>query len=404
MTAIGLFVAVPAVIGYNWLLRRNKQAAREDEALRRRPAHVPGRRQTHRHVGAVAAGTRSRRGTRHRVTCVTRLAGARLGRTHELRRHRVPVRRRAFAARQGARRGRSRPAQAARARSPAVCFARYASRRRGLRTRRGTAARLRRPGRRSGRQHRAGLETSQRLARHRGCLHVEQLLRVEPDGNRPGRRDGDLRPSAQRAGRWRRDDVARPVHGRRRRLLHRCDDACAQPLHSRGARGRPLGRGRGHRSSSTRRVRIAFATARRSGRDERSTHALTSSDDATGRQRPGGRRVRAPADHCRESRGDAAGLRRACEHLCSCARTPQSITVIRIAHAPPICDGASLALIGGSDWLASPARSHRRLRRVAAAIRTHRCSRASARWIAYSSKPECSCAMSIASSSWKPSP
>ena len=24
MTAIGLFVAVPAVMGYNWLLRRNK--------------------------------------------------------------------------------------------------------------------------------------------------------------------------------------------------------------------------------------------------------------------------------------------------------------------------------------------------------------------------------------------
>ena len=24
MTAIGLFVAVPAVLGYNWLLRRNK--------------------------------------------------------------------------------------------------------------------------------------------------------------------------------------------------------------------------------------------------------------------------------------------------------------------------------------------------------------------------------------------
>ena len=35
-----------------------------------------------------------------------------------------------------------------------------------------------------------------------------------------------------------------------------------------------------------------------------------------------------------------------------------------IAHAPPICDGASLALVGGSDWLASPARSHRRLRRM----------------------------------------
>ena len=26
MTAIGLAVAVPAVLGYNWLLRRNKQA------------------------------------------------------------------------------------------------------------------------------------------------------------------------------------------------------------------------------------------------------------------------------------------------------------------------------------------------------------------------------------------
>ena len=25
MTAIGLFVAVPAVMGYNWLLRRNKK-------------------------------------------------------------------------------------------------------------------------------------------------------------------------------------------------------------------------------------------------------------------------------------------------------------------------------------------------------------------------------------------
>ena len=34
------------------------------------------------------------------------------------------------------------------------------------------------------------------------------------------------------------------------------------------------------------------------------------------------------------------------------------------AHAPPICDGASLALIGGSDWLASSARSYRRLRRI----------------------------------------
>src|SRR4029079_17451308 len=69
-----------------------------------------------------------------RVTCVTRLADARLVRTHELR-WRVPVRRRAFAARQGARRWRPRAAQAARARPPAWRIARYAPRRRGLRTR-----------------------------------------------------------------------------------------------------------------------------------------------------------------------------------------------------------------------------------------------------------------------------
>jgi len=31
MTAIGLFVAVPAVMGYNWLLRRNKNIS---ESLR----------------------------------------------------------------------------------------------------------------------------------------------------------------------------------------------------------------------------------------------------------------------------------------------------------------------------------------------------------------------------------
>jgi biopolymer transport protein ExbB len=29
MTAIGLFVAVPAVIGYNWLLRRTKSCRRK---------------------------------------------------------------------------------------------------------------------------------------------------------------------------------------------------------------------------------------------------------------------------------------------------------------------------------------------------------------------------------------
>ena len=54
------------------------------------------------------------------------------------------------------------------------------------------------------------------LPDQRGRLHVEQLLRVEPDRDRPGRRDGELGPSAQRAGGRRRDDVARSVHGGRR--------------------------------------------------------------------------------------------------------------------------------------------------------------------------------------------
>ena len=38
MTAIGLAVAVPAVLGYNWLVRRNKSAMEAVRALRRRPA------------------------------------------------------------------------------------------------------------------------------------------------------------------------------------------------------------------------------------------------------------------------------------------------------------------------------------------------------------------------------
>ena len=41
MTALGLFVAVPAVMGYNWLLRRNKTHQREPAQLRVGPACVP---------------------------------------------------------------------------------------------------------------------------------------------------------------------------------------------------------------------------------------------------------------------------------------------------------------------------------------------------------------------------
>ena len=45
MTAIGLAVAVPAVMGYNWLLRRNKARDGPDPRLRRRPAQRAARRQ-----------------------------------------------------------------------------------------------------------------------------------------------------------------------------------------------------------------------------------------------------------------------------------------------------------------------------------------------------------------------
>jgi biopolymer transport protein ExbB/TolQ len=55
-TAIGLFVAVPAVIGCNWLLRRNKKL---QEKIKHFAAelHMPGRRQAHRPDGpATQAG------------------------------------------------------------------------------------------------------------------------------------------------------------------------------------------------------------------------------------------------------------------------------------------------------------------------------------------------------------
>ena len=44
MTAIGLFVAVPAVLGYNWLLRRNKRHSGRCAELRQRSACLSGQR------------------------------------------------------------------------------------------------------------------------------------------------------------------------------------------------------------------------------------------------------------------------------------------------------------------------------------------------------------------------
>ena len=45
MTAIGLAVAVPAVLGYNWLIRRNKVAMERVRAFSARPAHLAAVRQ-----------------------------------------------------------------------------------------------------------------------------------------------------------------------------------------------------------------------------------------------------------------------------------------------------------------------------------------------------------------------
>ena len=62
MTAIGLAVAVPAVLGYNWLVRRNKVAMDARAQLRRRPArgaaacaHAPARGLTRRRERGGAA-------------------------------------------------------------------------------------------------------------------------------------------------------------------------------------------------------------------------------------------------------------------------------------------------------------------------------------------------------------
>ena len=58
MTAIGLAVAVPAVLGYNWLVRRNKVDDGAVRALRRRPARRPdGRAPARRGRDAADAGS-----------------------------------------------------------------------------------------------------------------------------------------------------------------------------------------------------------------------------------------------------------------------------------------------------------------------------------------------------------
>ncbi len=56
MTALGLFVAVPAVLGYNWLLRRNKGLQDSLRNFSARSARLPGRWRAH----GAAASTRPR--------------------------------------------------------------------------------------------------------------------------------------------------------------------------------------------------------------------------------------------------------------------------------------------------------------------------------------------------------
>ena len=50
MTAFGLAVAVPAVMGYNWLVRRNKGAMERVRAFSRRPAQRAAGRQALSHA------------------------------------------------------------------------------------------------------------------------------------------------------------------------------------------------------------------------------------------------------------------------------------------------------------------------------------------------------------------
>ena len=60
MTAIGLAVAVPAVLGYNWLIRRNKRRAGRAAELRCRPACLPDQRCPRRWRRRAVAGGAAR--------------------------------------------------------------------------------------------------------------------------------------------------------------------------------------------------------------------------------------------------------------------------------------------------------------------------------------------------------
>ena len=66
MTAIGLAVAVPAVLGYNWLVRRNKVAMEHAARLRRRPARRAAERQRQGRAAPVDAALGIRHGNDRR--------------------------------------------------------------------------------------------------------------------------------------------------------------------------------------------------------------------------------------------------------------------------------------------------------------------------------------------------
>ena len=60
MTAIGLAVAVPAVLGYNWLLRRNKAMLRAGALFRHRRAGLSDQRRPGRDRRRAAPAQRSK--------------------------------------------------------------------------------------------------------------------------------------------------------------------------------------------------------------------------------------------------------------------------------------------------------------------------------------------------------
>ncbi len=72
-----------------------------------------------------------------------------------------------------------------------------------------------------------------------------------------------------------------------------------------------------------------------------------------------------------------------------------------IGHAPPVCDGAGLALIGGPPASGDRPRARIRASRNRAVIRTPRCWRVSPPWSGCSREPDCRSRISTASNSWK---